>query len=78
MDTIFLIAAVFFGMWVIVKLFYPKCKSDDVSKKQIQKNRPMVAEPAWKTATERPEMSKKNKWLYPEDGLGKMERGVVD
>jgi|GEM_PF-5745747 len=26
----------------------------------------------------RPEMSKKNKWLYPTDGLGKMEKGVQD
>ncbi len=27
---------------------------------------------------DRPEMSKKNKWLYPTDGFGKMETGVED
>ena len=27
---------------------------------------------------ERPQMSEKNKWLYPTDGFGIMEHGVVD
>jgi hypothetical protein len=27
---------------------------------------------------ERPEIGQKNKWLYPTDGLGVMEHGVVD
>ena len=27
---------------------------------------------------ERPEVSRKNKWLNPDDGFGKMENGVVD
>ena len=27
---------------------------------------------------ERPEISQKNKWLYPSDGFGIMEHGVVD
>lgn len=27
---------------------------------------------------ERPEIGEKNKWLYPKDGFGKMEHGVVD
>ena len=29
-------------------------------------------------STERPEVSEKNTWLYPKDGFGKMEKGVVD
>lgn len=30
------------------------------------------------TSWDRPEIGKKNKWLYPIDNFGKMEHGVVD
>lgn len=55
------------------KLVYSLFKSDSVNKKQIHINE--ADETDFKPS---PEIPAKNKWLYPTDEFGEMEKGVVD
>lgn len=73
MNTIYLIGVVVIG---IVIPFYYHYKSGGVNKKQI--NPETVKEIIPEIAKEiKPEMPTKNKWLYPTDEFGKMEKGMV-
>lgn len=71
MSTIYLI-----GVVVILTLFYYHYKSRRLHKKKI--NPEIQNQIITDTAKEiKLEMPTKNKWLYPTDEFGKMEKGVV-
>lgn len=73
MNTIYLIGVVVIG---IVILFYYHYKSDGINRNQII---PKIAKKIIPEIPKeiKPEMATKNKWLYPTDDFGKMEKGVV-
>ncbi|RTZ05709.1 hypothetical protein [Flavobacterium sp. GSP6] len=79
MNTIYLICGV-----IILTLFYCHHKRRRLNREQINPEIVKEVNPENQnqiitdTAIEiKPEMATKNKWLYPADEFGKMEKGVV-
>ena len=82
MNTIYISCFAAIGVVVIAKLIYSKSKKNNssivsasdssnggISDQDSEKN-------SISQEQNKPEMSSKNKWLYPSDEFGKMESGV--
>ena len=82
MNTIYISCFAAIGVVVIAKLIYSKSKknnssivsasdssNDGINDQDSDKNESSKEQ-------NKPEMSSKNKWLYPSDEFGKMESGV--
>ena len=84
MNTIYISCFAAIGVVVIVKLIYSKSKKNnssivsasDSSNGGISDQDSDSEKNSISQEQNKPEMSSKNKWLYPSDEFGKMESGV--
>ena len=84
MNTIYISCFAAIGVVVIAKLIYSKSKKNnssivsasDSSNGGISDQDSDSEKKSRSQEQNKPEMSSKNKWLYPSDEFGKMESGV--